>query len=68
MWTAAAACARSARRTDLMVAVWVLILLFTATVSVWFEFAARHRAYMLPIILAWAATLAERPDAIEPHT
>lgn len=57
LWAGTAACLFYRRSDRLMIAILALVLIYTFTVSIWFEFGERHRAYLLPILLAWAATL-----------
>lgn len=63
LWAGAIASLRVRRDDRLMIATLSLMLLYTLTMSVWFEFGARHRAYLLPILLAWSATLFTGPRA-----
>jgi hypothetical protein len=60
LWAGAAAFFRSRSAPALMTAIFGIILLHLLTVSIWFEFAARHRAYLLPLLLVCCSTLLER--------
>lgn len=65
LWGAAVGCLRRRPEAALMLGILALGLVYTFAIGIWFEFGARHRAWMLPVILTFAATLgrdrAERP-------
>jgi hypothetical protein len=53
LWTGALACLRYRRQDLFMVGILALALIYTLTIAIWFEFGARHRGYLLPILLPW---------------
>jgi hypothetical protein len=59
LWAGASAYFRKSPHR-LIVAILALALVYTLTVSIWFEFGARHRAYLLPVVLACCASLLNR--------
>jgi hypothetical protein len=65
MWAGGAWCASERKGDGLIVGTLALALLYIATIGIWFEFGARHRAFLLPIILSWVATvLVARPRGV----